>query len=65
MSTSMRELRIAASRYGVRSLLTIGNPKTAKGEGSGYYTAVLHLAPFTLAGCGNVCSGASAECVSL
>lgn len=45
------------------SLLTIGNPKTAKGEGYGYLTAVLHLAPARLSG-RNVCPGATAGCIA-
>lgn len=44
-------------------LLTIGNQKTLKGEGRGYLTGVLHLAPFTLSGV-NVCPMAElAGCV--
>lgn len=35
-------------------LLTIGNPKTAKGAARGYLTAVLHLAPYKASGV-NVC----------
>jgi hypothetical protein len=44
-----------------KSLLTTGNPKTAKGEGQGYLTAILHLAPASLSG-RNVCSHATAGC---
>lgn len=45
-------------------LLTLGNQKTAKGEGRGYLTGVLHLAPFTLSGV-NVCPMAElAGCVA-
>ena len=44
------------------SLLTTGNPKTAKGEGSGYLTAILHLAPADRAGTINVCPHASEGC---
>ncbi len=47
-----------------RKLLTTGNPKTAKGEGLGYLTAILHLAPFDLSG-RNVCPDATAQCVAL
>lgn len=45
-------------------LLTIGDsqPKAKKGQAVGYLTAVLHLAPHTLAGRGNVCHFASPEC---
>lgn len=46
----------------VSQLLTVGNPKTAKGEGLGYLTAILHLSPVRLAGRGNVCPHASAGC---
>jgi hypothetical protein len=45
-------------------LLTIGNPKTEKGRAHGYLTAILHLAPYTLAGEGNVCPYASEGCVA-
>jgi hypothetical protein len=44
-------------------LLTIGNPKTAKGEKRGYYTAILHFAPHKLSG-RNVCAHASPECIA-
>lgn len=44
------------------SLLTVGNPKTAKGEARGYLTAVLHLAPADSAGGPTVCPGATAGC---
>jgi hypothetical protein len=43
------------------ALLTVGNPKTAKGEGYGYLTAILHLAPAKLAGF-EVCSARTAGC---
>jgi hypothetical protein len=42
-------------------LLTIGNPKTAKGEGFGYLTGIMHLAPARLAGF-EVCSGRTDGC---
>jgi hypothetical protein len=42
-------------------LLTIGNPKTLKGEKQGYITAVLHLAPASTSGW-NVCPMATAGC---
>lgn len=45
------------------SLLTTGNPKTAKGEGSGYLTAIMHLAPASLSG-RNVCPHATAGCIT-
>lgn len=44
-------------------LLTIGNPKTVKGEKRGYRTAVMHLAPHTLSGF-NVCPMATAGCAA-
>lgn len=42
-------------------LLTVGNPKTEKGEKLGYWTAVLHLAPARLSG-HEVCPGATIGC---
>lgn len=45
-----------------RSLLTTSNPKTAKGEGSGYLTAIMHLAPAMASGVVNVCGHASEGC---
>jgi len=45
------------------TLLTLSNPKTAKGEGYGYLTAILHLAPSSIAGF-NVCSGATEGCIA-
>lgn len=45
------------------SLLTLGNPKTAKGEARGYLTGVMHLAPHTLSGY-NVCAHASTGCAA-
>jgi hypothetical protein len=39
-----------------------GNPKIAKGLNHGWYTLVLHLAPHTLAGRGNVCSSSTEGC---
>lgn len=45
----------------MKKLLTTGNPKTAKGEGAGYLTSILHLAPSTLSGF-NTCPMASAGC---
>lgn len=45
-----------------KSLLTFGNPKTAKGEARGYLTAVLHLSPANEAGMGTVCARSSAGC---
>lgn len=46
-----------------KSLLTLRNLKTAKGEKHGYLTAILHLAPHKLSG-RNVCSHASAGCIA-
>lgn len=42
-------------------LLTIGNPKTLKGQAQGYITAVLHLAPASTSGF-NVCPMATKGC---
>lgn len=50
-----------------RKLLTIGNPKTEKGEKLGYWTAVLHLAPATLSGfqtCPAATEGCKAACLN-
>lgn len=50
-----------------KSLLTVGNPKTAKGEGLGYLTAIMHLAPHTVAGfnvCGYASKGCAAACLN-
>lgn len=44
-----------------KSLLTYVNPKTAKGEGHGYLTAILHFAPADRSG-RNVCPHATAGC---
>ncbi len=44
-----------------KSLLTTSNPKTTKGEGLGYLTAILHLAPASLSG-RNVCPHATDGC---
>ena len=47
-------------------LLTVdrGNPKTAKGIGSGYRTAVMHLAPHKLGGRTTVCPHATPGCIA-
>lgn len=53
-----------ARSFGVRSLLTIGNPKTAKGEGLGYLSAILHLTPASASGV-NLCPMAElAGCIA-
>lgn len=46
-----------------KTLLTISNPKTVKGEKQGYRTAVLHLAPSTVSG-RNVCPMATKGCAA-
>jgi hypothetical protein len=46
-----------------RSLLTLGNPKTEKGTGLGFLTAILHLAPADRSG-RNVCPWASPGCIA-
>lgn len=43
-----------ANQFRKVKLLTTGNPKVEKGAAYGYYSAVLHLAPFT-AGGANIC----------
>lgn len=43
------------------ALLTTGNPKTAKGEGHGYLTAIMHLAPASVSG-RNTCPHATDGC---
>lgn len=48
----------------LKNLLTRSNPKTQKGEKKGILTAVLHLAPASSAGVGNVCPHASAGCIA-
>ena len=45
------------------TLLTTGNPKTMKGMGFGYLTAILHLAPARLSGY-NVCPMATSGCAA-
>lgn len=45
-----------------RSLLTTANPKTAKGEERGWLTAILHLAPHTVAGGRSVCPASTKGC---
>jgi hypothetical protein len=44
--------------------LTKGNPKTIKGQKKGYLTWILHLAPYTVAGVGNVCPKATPGCIA-
>ena len=44
--------------------LTLGNPKTAKGQRRGFYSAILHLAPERMSGVANVCPFASKACVA-
>jgi len=45
-------------------LLSTSNTKVIKGEGKGYKTYILHLAPYTVAGVGNVCPKATAGCIA-
>ncbi len=45
-------------------LLSSSNTKIIKGEGKGYKTYILHLAPYTLAGVGNVCPKATPGCIA-
>ena len=46
------------------TLLTTSNPKTAKSSELGFSTAILHLAPHTLAGGRTVCPYATAGCIA-
>jgi len=62
-ATSRRSQKGRAANEAARPLLTIGNPKTIKGEKRGYRTAVLHLAPYTLSGF-NVCPMATEGCAA-
>ncbi len=45
------------------SLLTTSNPKTQKGVKYGWLSAIMHLAPSTSAGLGNMCPDASPQCI--
>lgn len=45
-------------------LLSTSNTKTIKGEGVGYKTYILHLAPYTVGGRGNVCPKATPGCIA-
>jgi hypothetical protein len=45
-------------------LLSTSNTKVIKGEGKGYKTYILHLAPSTVAGRGNVCPKATPGCIA-
>lgn len=45
-------------------LLTKNNTKTMKGQSVGFMTFVLHLAPHTRSGVGNVCPKATAGCIA-
>lgn len=45
-------------------LLSASNTKIIKGEGKGYKTYILHLAPYTVAGRGNVCPKATPGCIA-
>ena len=45
-------------------LLSASNTKIIKGEGRGYKTYILHLAPYTVAGRGNVCPRATPGCIA-
>lgn len=45
-------------------MLSGNNAKTVKGDGTEYETAIMYLAPFTMAGAGNVCAMAQqAKCI--
>jgi hypothetical protein len=45
-------------------LLSTSNTKIIKGEGAGYKTYILHLAPYSVAGRGNVCPKATPGCIA-
>lgn len=48
-------------------LLTVGNPKTAKGRAKGYLTSILHLAPSRMSGyqtCPMATAGCAASCLN-
>ena len=48
-------------------LLSVGNPKTLKGESVGYLTFILHLAPASLSGyntCPKATEGCKAACLN-
>jgi len=45
------------------NLLTTSNPKTQKGVKYGWLSAIMHLAPSTSAGFGNMCPDASPQCI--
>jgi hypothetical protein len=47
-----------------KSLLTLGNPKTAKGEKEGYLTAIMHLSPSDGSSVINVCPHATGPCIA-
>lgn len=47
----------------IPKLLTVSNPKTAKGEGFGYLTAILHLSPARIAGF-EVCASRTLGCTN-
>jgi hypothetical protein len=49
---------------GYRSILTVENAKTTKGELLGWLTGILYLAPHTLSGVMNVCLFATIACIN-
>ena len=44
------------------NLLSFNNPKTSRSTQFGYYTAILHLSPWTVSGVGNTCPKSSEGC---
>lgn len=58
----MDSKELGALSRGLR-FLSVGNPKTLKGNGAGYLTGILHLAPANESG-NNVCPFATPECAS-
>ncbi len=61
IATRIRERVKRADGLLSKKLLTVGNPKTAKGEKLGYLTAILHLAASDISGF-NVCQFATEGC---
>lgn len=46
-------------------LFSVDNPKAAKASGYGWLNAIHYMAPYTMAGVGNLCPNASPQCVAL
>lgn len=61
LASTVAPSAVVSTRPPKTHLLTCDNPKTAKGQASGYLTAILHLAPATLSGT-NLCARHTPEC---